>query len=150
MPESQSYRLRAMFNSYEQQLLAARRLAKARVRQRLAEGLDLDDPDPAPKRATNARQIAEALYLELIFSPDAHPAIVEEIREELSQALGRRVEFTYPPGGTLRMAVRDENGLRHLEKAEQEQAREVLRRITSSKVAGNLLDNSATGVNTNI
>lgn len=149
MPDFQQSRLRAMLNSYEQQLINARRLAKAKVRKRIAEGLDPDDPDPAPKRATNAIQIAEALYMELLFYPDAHPAIVEEIREELSQALGRRVEFTYPAGGTMRIAVRDENGLRHLEKEEQEQARDILRRITGTKVSEGLFENR-TGINTRI
>ncbi|MBD5640937.1 MAG: hypothetical protein HDQ91_00770 [Desulfovibrio sp.] len=149
MPDFQQTRLKLMLNSYERQLINARRLAKFRVRRRLEAGLDPDDPDPGPNRAARATQIAEALYMELLFYPDAHPAIVEEIREELSQALGRRVEFTYPPGGTMRIAVREENGLRHLDTEEQTRARETLRRITGAKVAEGLFENHA-GINTRI
>lgn len=143
MPEFQQPRIRIMLNSYEQQLMNARRMAKYKVKKRIAEGLDPHDPDPSIKRAASTTKIAEELYMALLFYPDAHPAIVEEIREELSQALGSRVEFTYPPGGTMRIAVQGENGLRHLDAEEQAMAREILKKITGAKVAKGLIENYA-------
>lgn len=139
MDEKQDPRRRLMLHSYEQQLLTARRLAKHKVRMRLAEGLEPDDPDPAPRRMAFSSRISQELYDSLLFYPNANP-VVEEIREELSQELGRRIEFTYPPGGTLRLAVRDENGLRHLNTEEQTRARLILRRLTQDKVTKGLVE----------
>ena len=139
MDEKQDPKRRIMLHSYEQQLLTARRLAKHKVRMRLAQGLEPDDPDPAPKRMAFSAQISQELYDSLLFYPNANP-VVEEIREELSNELGQTIEFTYPPGGTLRLAVREAGGLRHLNKDEQARARLILRRLTQNKVNQGLLE----------
>lgn len=135
-------KLKNVLNSYERQIINARKLARYKVRMRLAQGLEPDDPDPLPKRREFATKIAQELYDSLLFYPDANP-VVEEIRKELSEALGQKVEFTYPPGGTLRIAVREKTGLRHLDAEEQAQARETLRRITNNKVDQGLIENHA-------
>lgn len=142
------YRQRIMLHTYEQNLMNVRRIARYKVRMRLAQGLEPDDPDPAPKRKASARQIAQELYDSLLFYPDANP-VVEEIRNELSEALGKKVEFTYPPGGTLRIAVREKTGLRHLDADEQASARETLKRITDAKVDKSLIVHQ-TGIKTSI
>lgn len=146
MDEKKDPRHRLMLHSYEQQLLTARRLARYKVRMRLAEGLEPDDPDPAPRRQAFSNQISQELYDSLLFYPSSNP-IVDEIRGELSQALGKNIEFTYPPGGTLRMAVRENGGLRHLNAEEQQVARLLLRRLTRDKVDKGLFENHA-GINT--
>ncbi len=137
---------RAMLHSYEQQLQAARKMARYTVRKRLAAGLDPDDPNPGEKRHAFTSQISQELFDSLMFYPNASP-VVEDIREELAQALNRKVEFTYPPGDTLRIAVREENGLRRLNENEQAAARAALKRITHTKV-GNTLFESRMGINT--
>lgn len=142
------YNQRIMLHTYEQNLGNARRLARFKVRMRLQAGLEPDDPDPAPKRKVFATKIAQELYDHLLFYPGANP-VVEEIREELSAALGMRVEFTYPPGSTLRIVARDENGPRQLAPEEQRKAREVLKRITDAKVDEGLMENHA-GINTRL
>lgn len=151
-PEKQysldQYYHRIMLHTYEQNLHNARRLARYKVRMRLAEGLEPDDPDPAQKRRHFAHQIAQELYDSLLFYPGSNP-VVDEIREELGQALGKKVEFTYPPGGTMRIAVREEGGLRHLEPEEQAIARETLKRITDARVDKGLLT-IHTGINTRL
>lgn len=144
----EQYNQRIMLHMYEQNLINARRLARYKVRMRLAEGLEPDDPDPAIKRKAFATQIAQELYDSLLFYPDSNP-VVEEIRSELSEALGKKVEFTYPPGDTLRIAVREKTGLRHLDAEEQRSARETLKRITSAKVDKGIIDNYA-GIKTRV
>lgn len=140
MAEKQQPKMRIMLNSYEQQLMAARRMARFKVRQRLAEGLEPDDPDMSWKRQVFANKISQELFDSLLFYPDASP-VVDEIREELSAALGKKVEFTYPPGGTLHLAVREDGHLRKLNAQEQEAARIVLKRITGAKVDKTLFEN---------
>lgn len=142
------YYHRLMLHTYEQNLRNVRLLARYKVRKRLAEGLEPDDPDPAQSRKKFATHIAQELYDSLLFYPGSNP-VVDEIREELSQVLGKKVEFTYPPGGTLRIAVREETGLRHLEPEEQALAREHLKRITDARVDKGLLT-IHTGINTRL
>lgn len=144
----EQYNHRIMLQTYEQNLINARRLARYKVRKRLEAGLSPDDPDPSQKRRVFATKIAQELYDSLLFYPESNP-VVEEIRQELSEALGKRVEFTYPPGGTLRIAVREKTGLRHLDDEEQRSARETLRRITDAKVDESMIENHA-GINTRL
>lgn len=144
----EQYRQRIMLHTYEQNLITARRLARYKIKKRLEEGLEPDDPDPAPQRKAFVNKIAQELYDSLIFYPDANP-VVEEIRKELSEALGKNVEFTYPPGGTLRIAVREKTGLRHLDDEEQRSARETLKQITNAKVDDGVVDIHA-GIKTRI
>lgn len=129
-----------MLQSYRQNLLNARRIARYKIRMRLAQGLEPNDPDPAHKRRQFATQIAQELYDSLLFYPESNP-VVEEIRKELSEALGRNIEFTYPPGGMLRLAVREEGVLRALDDGEQARARELLKKVTSDQVDKGLLKN---------
>lgn len=135
-----------MLHSYEQQLQAARRVARYTVRKRLEEGLEPDDPNPALKRPVFTSRISQELFDSLMFYPDASP-IVEDIRQELGTALNKKVEFTYPPGGTLRIAVREDGGLRKLNDTEQLAAKAALKRITHAKV-GQTLFESHMGINT--
>lgn len=136
-----------MLHSYEQQLQAARRMARYTVRKRLADGMEPDDPDPAPRRHAFRAQISQELFDSLMFYPDASP-VVEDIRQELAAVLRKKVEFTYPPGGMLHIAVRDASGnLRKLTDEEQLAARATLRRITHAKVDNTLFENHM-GINT--
>lgn len=137
-----------MLQTYRQNLIAARRLARYTVRKRIEQGLSPDDPDPSHKRKAFTTKIAQELYDSLLFYPDSSP-VVEEIRSELGEALGKTIEFTYPPGGTLRIAVREKAGLRQLNDEEQRTARETLRRITSAKVDEGLVNRNS-GFNTRI
>lgn len=137
---------RVMLHSYQQQLQAARKMARYTVRKRLAEGLEPDDPNPSIKRHAFTSQISQELFDSLMFYPDASP-VVEEIREELATALDKKVEFTYPPGGTLRIAVRENGELRKLNDTEQLAAKSALRHITHAKV-GRTLFESHMGINT--
>ncbi len=50
MADMHTLQMRIMLQCYEQQLLAARRLARFRVKRRLAEGLKPQDPDPSVNR----------------------------------------------------------------------------------------------------
>lgn len=138
--------MRKVLDKYETQLQMARRMARYKVRQRLAQGLAPDDPDLSHKKEVFKASISQELFDSLLFYPDASP-VVEEIREELSQALGVRIEFTYPPGDTLRLAVRENGHLRKLKDEEQRIARNVLRRITGEKVGNTLFENHM-GINT--
>ena len=88
MPDTTTARLRIMLQGYEQQLLAARRLARFRVRRRLAAGEDPREPDPLPKRHATVEQVARELYDMLLYTGSDNP-VVEDIRQELSQELGR-------------------------------------------------------------
>lgn len=138
---------RMALHFYEQQLLTARRLARHKVRMRLAEGLGPDDPDPAPKRQAFSSAISQELYDSLLFYPSPNP-IVEEIRTKLSALLGKQVEFTYPPGSTLKLAVREDGKLRHLTAEEQAQARILLRRITKDKIDKDIMSDFPGGIQT--
>lgn len=139
---------RRVANSYEKQLQAARRLARHTVRKRLEQGLEPDDPDASLKKQHFANAISQELFDSLLFYPGANP-VVEEVREELAQSLGRKVEFTYPPGDTMRVAVRENGKLRSLNAEEQLQARAILKRITDLKIGQTLFDNHM-GIKTRI
>lgn len=129
---------RAMLRSYEQQLLAARRLARFRVRRRLAQGEEPNDPDPNIKRRAYVEQVAQELYDILIFTGSDNP-MVEEIRQELSDAVGMEVAFTYPPGEKLCIVGKGPNGPRALTEEEQRRTRSALWRITRQKVDQSML-----------
>ena len=148
MPNLQDTQMRIMLKSYEQQLEAARRLAQFKVRARIRDAmlngdtelqsrletaLEPVDPDPAPKRNSFVKSAAEALFMSLIFTGNSNP-ITESIRQELSRTLDKDVEFTYPPGGKMRLVVRDKDGTRTLTEEEQRLVTPVLRKITSQEV----------------
>ena len=62
MADTTTAQMRIMLQGYEQQLLAARRLARFRVRRRLAEGLEPQDPDPSVKRRAYVEKVAQELF----------------------------------------------------------------------------------------
>lgn len=139
---------RIVLKSYQQQLTVARRLTRFKmkerikdallegddtIRQRIEAGLEPIDPDPAKNRGDFVKRAAEELFLSLIFSGEANP-ITDDIRQELSLALNKDVEFTYPPGGRMRLVVREEGKMRALTDEEQRLVTPVLKHITSQKV----------------
>lgn len=138
MADLHTAQMRIMLNSYEQQLLAARRLARFRAQRRLAEGLPPEDRDPAIKRRQFVQKVAHELYERLLYTGSSNP-VVNEIRKELSRRLNKEIEFTYPPGGSLCIAVREPDGLRPLNEEEQRHYRDMLRSITAQKVNESML-----------
>jgi hypothetical protein len=128
-----------MLHGYEQQLLAARRLARFKVRRCVAAGIDPRDPDPDVKRRQFVEKVARELYETLMFTGSDNP-VVEEIRRELSESFGQEVDFTYPPGGTLCLVVRTPEGARPLTEEEQGRMRPILWRLTREKVDGSMLN----------
>lgn len=139
MTETSTTQMRIMLQSYERQLLAARRLARFRVRRRLAEGQAPQDPDPSVKRRVCVEKVAQELYDSLIFTGSDNP-VVEEIRQELGQTVGQDVQFTYPPGGRLRIVGEGPDGPRALSEEEQLRTRHALWRITRQKVDQSMLE----------
>ena len=139
MPDMHTLQMRIMLQSYEQQLLAARRLARFRVKRRLAEGEKPQDPDPSVNRRVFVEKVARELYDTLIFTGSSNP-VVEEIRAELSQAIGLEVSFTYPPGARLRIVASGPDGQRPLSAEEERRARHALWRITRQKVDQSMLE----------
>ena len=139
MVDANNLRLRIMMQSYEQQLLAARRLARFRVKRRLAMGENPDDPDPAIKRHAYVEKVAQELYDSLIFTGSENP-VVEEIRQELGKAVGREVLFTYPPGSRLKIVANGPDGPTPFSDADERKVRYALWRITRQKVDKSMLD----------
>ena len=142
MTDANNLRLRMMMQSYEQQLLAARRLARFRVKRRLALGEAPEDPDPAIKRREYVEKVAQELYDTLIFTGSENP-VVEEIRQELGKAVGREVMFTYPPGCKLKIMAKGPDGPAPFSDAEERKVRYALWRITRQKVDHSMLDKPA-------
>ena len=138
MAEPITLQIRMMLQGYEQQLLAARRLARFRVRRRAAMSLITDDPDPAIRRNDFVEKVARELYESLVFTGSDNP-VVEDIRREISDRLGFSVRFTYPPGKRLRIMGETEDGLRPLTEEEDRIARAALWKITRGKVDGSML-----------
>jgi hypothetical protein len=139
MADATSTQLRMMLQGYEQQLLAARRLARFRVRRRIAQGEDPNDPDPSVKRHSMVEQVARELYETLIYTGSDNP-VVEDIRQELGREVGREVEFTYLPGGRLRVVGKGSEGLEPLSEEASREVRNALWRITRQKVEESMLD----------
>lgn len=139
MADATTARVRMMLQGYEQQLLAARRLARFRVRRRLAGGESPEDPDPAVRRHAFMEKVARELYDTLIYTGSDNP-VVEDIRQELGRELGQDVRFIYPPGGRLRILGQGPEGLRALTEEQQRATRNALWRITRRKVDENMLD----------
>ena len=139
MDNANNLRLRLMMQGYEHQLLAARRLARFRVKRRLALGENPDDPDPAIKRREFVEKVAQELYDSLIFTGSENP-VVEEIRQELGKVVGHEVLFTYPPGSKLKILAVGPNGPTPFTEAAERKVRYALWRITRQKVDGSMLD----------
>lgn len=133
---------RAMLHSYEQQLLAARRLARFRVRMMSRAGLDSREPDPAEKRHNFVQSVANELFQSLVFTGISTP-IMEEIRQELGQKFQQEFEFVYPPDSNLCIYIRDGEKLRPLSELEQHAVTQALMHITNEKVDKGMLRKSA-------
>lgn len=158
MPNLHDAQMRIMLKSYEQQLKVARHLTQHKVRMRIREAmLDGDaelmdrlssaaepvDPDPSAKRSAFVKSAAEALFMSLVFTGNNNP-ITESIRKELSRTLDKDVEFTYPPGGKMRLVVHEANGMRPLTEEEQRLVTPVLKKITSQEVDKSMHGNPVT------
>lgn len=161
MPDLHAAQMRIVLKSYEQQLNVARHLTQHKVRARIREAMlngdfglmdrlvtsrESIDPDPSAKRSQLVKDAAEALFMSLIFTGNSNP-ITESIRKELSKALDREVEFTYPPGGKLRLVVREASGVRALTEEEHNLVTPVLKKITSQEVDKNILGNYVNKMN---
>jgi hypothetical protein len=139
MSETSTARLRIMLQGYEQQMLAARRLARLRVNLRMHEGLKPEDPDPAIKRRLFVEKTARELYETLVFTGGSEP-VVESVKAEFGKLFGRRVQFTYPPGERLKIVAEGENGLEPLSEDEQCVTRHLLRQVIRQLVERSMLD----------
>ena len=144
MADATSAQLRMMLQGYEQQLLAARRLARFRVRRKLAEGLDPAEPDPSVKRRAFVENVARELYETLIYTGSDNP-VVEDIRRELGREVGQEVGFTYLPGGRLQIVGLTPDGMEPLSEEKQRSTRHALWRITRQKVDQSMLDEPPAG-----
>lgn len=153
MPYNQQLQRIQALKNYEQQLKVARHLTQHKVRARIREAMldgDLElierlgsavepvDPDPGKKRGQFVKSAAEALFMSLIFTGNSNP-ITDSIRKELSRTLDKEVEFTYPPGGKMRLVVREPEGMRPLTEEEQMLITPVLKKITSQEVDKQML-----------
>ncbi|MBQ9405622.1 MAG: hypothetical protein IJU37_02665 [Desulfovibrio sp.] len=141
MADANIARMRIMLQGYEQQLLAARRLARFKMRRRLAEGEDPNDPDPSAKRHEMVERVARELYETLIYTGSDNP-VVESIRQELGKEVGQEVRFTYPPGGRLRIVGQGPDGMEVLSEEKQRASRNALWRITRQKISESMLATS--------
>lgn len=139
MSDVNSAKLRMVLQGYEQQLLAARRLARFRVRRRMALGEDPHDPDPAAHRRACVENVARELYETLVFTGSDNP-VVENIRKELGKEVGQNVQFTYPPGQRLHIVGEGPDGMKPLTEDVQRQARHALWRVIREQVDQSMLE----------
>ena len=139
MAVTSTAQMRVMLQRYEQQLLSARRLARLRVRRRLVEGLDPEDPDPSIKRRLFVEKTARELYETLVFTGSENP-VIEDIRTEFGKLLGKSVRFVYPPGERLSVVIEGPDGLEPLSGAEQRRTRHLLWQATRQLVEQSMLD----------
>jgi hypothetical protein len=128
-----------MLQRYEQQLLSARRLARLRVRRRLAEGLAPEEPDPSIRRRLFVEKTARELYETLVFTGSENP-VIEDIRAAFGKLLGKSVRFAYPPGERLSIVIEGPDGLEPLSEAEQRRTRHLLWQVTRQLVEQSMLD----------
>ncbi|MBR4742046.1 MAG: hypothetical protein IK079_04030 [Desulfovibrio sp.] len=137
MTES-TLRVRIMLQGYEQQLLAARRLARFRARCREAAGEMPDDPDPTPKRSAYIEKVTKEIYDSLLYTGSDNP-VIEEIRLSLSEDVGMQLLFTYPPGKRLQIVKVEGNVRRALNEEERIRVKHALYRITREKIDKHML-----------
>ncbi|MEG2172085.1 MAG: DVU0524 family FlgM-associated protein [Desulfovibrionaceae bacterium] len=131
--------LRTMLEQYEKQLLAARRLARYRRAARLANGEGEPTIDPEVKRKAMVERVARELYERVVFTGSDNP-VVENIRSNLSRAVGGALRFTYPPGAERMRLVREgPEGNTPVPLPEQEQAMKKLWELTKAEVDKSML-----------
>ncbi|MBQ7739085.1 MAG: hypothetical protein IJT59_05485 [Desulfovibrionaceae bacterium] len=138
MSES-TVRIRLMLQGYEQQLLAARRLAKFRDKYRSMQGEHIGDPDPAPNRRRYVEKVTQEVFQCLLYTGDYRP-IIEEIRAELSSRMGLDLRFTYPPGKRLCVIKMTEKGAAPLDPEEKQKVRILLFKVTHEKINSSMLE----------
>ena len=139
MADVTAAQVRMMLQGYEQQLLAARRLARLRMRRRMAAGDDPNDPDPAARRHLMVEKVARELYEALLYTGSDNP-VVEDIRQELGKEVGQKVRFTYPPGQRLHIVGEGPEGMEPLPEDVQRKTRHALWRITRATVDKSMLE----------
>ena len=125
--------IHTVMRQYERQLLAARQLARFRARNRLAQGLDIEEPMPGQNRSHHLNNVVEELSLSLLISGNDFP-VIEAIRKELSETLGKEIIFSYPPGKKLRFLIRENGKLRALTQEEEALANASLKKVTRNQV----------------
>ncbi len=92
---------RLMLQQYKLQLLTARRLARHRRSQLLANGEEVMPPaDSRMQRARVVHQVARELYESLLSTGSENP-MVEDIVQQLGKALGSKVILQYPTPSPL-------------------------------------------------
>lgn len=91
-----SFYIRNMLLHYDRQLVTARRLARYRQALRVAGGEDEPSIPADVKRRLMVERVAREIFENLIFAGSDNP-IVQEVRQQLDQELGKRFTFTYPP-----------------------------------------------------
>ena len=130
--------IRMMLKRYERQLMAYRRVVRYRVKRRLAQGQNPQDPDPSPKRRMYVDKVAKEIFESLIYTGSDNP-IIEEIRSELSNFVGTQLRFFYPPGKRLRIVKVIPEGHAQLSEEERHKVRTSLWRITREKINASML-----------
>lgn len=134
----QSMRMRQVLQKYDQQLLAARRLARFRARTQMRNGLDIEEPDPSIKRREFVESVASEMFTSLLFTgiPDE---IMEEIRQELCKVFKKDFEFVFPPNSNLCIYMKEGKKRRQLTAEEAQIVSKALAAITSQKVDKSML-----------
>lgn len=99
-----------MLAHYGKQLVSARRLA----RYEHLVGRQMPPEDAALfRRKAMVERITHEIVENLIFSGSENP-VVDDVRQQLEQQLGKRIEFQYPPGSLdYRIYVLADSGERH-------------------------------------
>ena len=129
---------RAGLNLYEQQLDAARKLARIRARARMRAGLEAREPAPsAEKRENNVRAIAREFLQMLVFT-GISPEHLEEVQKELNRVTGKNYELFFPPNANLCIYIHENGVKRKLSEAEERLVAMQLEQITRSKVENNI------------
>ena len=117
-------RVRMMLQSYEQQLLAARRLVRYRAKCRMQAGENPEDPDPSIKRRALVEKVAKEIYECLIYTGGNNIPLM----------------FTYPPGKRLHIVRAGPEGQEALTEEEQRKVRMSLWRVTREKINASMLE----------
>lgn len=153
-----SYYFRNMLLQYDRQLVTARRLARLKPGQvdHADTGLPLTSSPPAlgesdetaekpalslaeTRRRAMVEHVARELLDNLLFTGSNNP-VVEEVRQELNQALGGNYSFWYPPGEIDVHIMRDTaEGRTEVDSEERKRVLATLWEITLAKVDATML-----------
>ena len=129
---------RTGLNFYQQQLDAARKLARVRARTRMRAGLDARDPAPSTeKRDAQVRTIAKEFMQMLVFT-GISPQHLKEAQEELNRVTGKEYELVFPPNANMCVYVHEDGVKRKLSETEQMLVARKLEQITREKVENSI------------